>query len=166
MNNIFEVQAFATPNSVKVLIALEEMELDYRVVRVDLRQGEQKTAAFKDRHAAFVSVALAPAAAECRRDHEIFEHAHAGKRLRNLKRTADAQRAALRRRQAGDVAPGINDAPGIWRYGAADDAEQRGLAGAVRPDNAERLAFCELKADAFRNDDGAEAFGDLLKRKN
>jgi hypothetical protein len=67
--------------------------------------------------------------------------------------------------QAGDVAPGINDAPRIRRDGAADNAEQRSLAGAVRPDNAERLAFCELKADTFRDDDRAEAFGDLFKRK-
>ncbi|MGU7779427.1 glutathione S-transferase family protein [Burkholderia sp. PU8-34] len=42
-----EVHAFATSNSVKVPIALEEMKLDYRLVRVDLRQGEQKTDAFK-----------------------------------------------------------------------------------------------------------------------
>src|SRR6202007_2777750 len=95
----------------------------------------QKTAALKDRHAAFVSVALVPAAAECRRDNEIFEHAHARKRLWNLERASDAERAALRWRQARDVAPGINHAPGIRRDGAADDAEQRRLAGAVRPDN-------------------------------
>jgi GSH-dependent disulfide-bond oxidoreductase len=47
MNTTFEVHAFATPNSLKVPIALEEMGLDYRLVPVNLRQGEQKTAAFK-----------------------------------------------------------------------------------------------------------------------
>jgi GST-like protein len=47
MNTMFEVHAFATPNSLKVPIALEEMGLDYRLVPVNLRQGEQKTAAFK-----------------------------------------------------------------------------------------------------------------------
>jgi GST-like protein len=45
---MIEVFAFATPNSVKVPIALEEMGLDYRLVPVNLRQGEQKTAAFKE----------------------------------------------------------------------------------------------------------------------
>ncbi len=45
---MIEVHAFATPNSVKVPIALEEMGLDYRLVPVNLRQGEQKTDAFKE----------------------------------------------------------------------------------------------------------------------
>jgi GST-like protein len=44
---MLEVFAFATPNSVKVPIALEEMGLDYRLVPVNLRRGEQKTDAFK-----------------------------------------------------------------------------------------------------------------------
>lgn len=42
-----EVFAFATPNSVKVPIALEEMGVDYRLVPVDLRRGEHKTDAFR-----------------------------------------------------------------------------------------------------------------------
>ncbi|MGX6999032.1 glutathione S-transferase family protein [Caballeronia sp. KNU42] len=45
--SMLEVHAFATPNSIKVPIALEEMGLDYRLVPVNLRQGEQKTDAFK-----------------------------------------------------------------------------------------------------------------------
>ncbi|WP_267221553.1 glutathione S-transferase family protein [Dyella silvae] len=44
---MLEVLAFATPNSVKVPIALEEMGLDYRLVPVNLRRGEQKTDAFR-----------------------------------------------------------------------------------------------------------------------
>ena len=64
-----------------------------------------------------------------------------------------------------DVAAGINDAPGIRRDGAADDAEQRGLAGTVRADNAERLALSKLKIDTLGDDDCAEAFGDLFKRE-
>ncbi|RUL72471.1 glutathione S-transferase family protein [Dyella choica] len=44
---MLEVLAFATPNSLKVPIALEEMGLDYRLVPVNLRQGEQKTEAFR-----------------------------------------------------------------------------------------------------------------------
>ncbi|WP_240702252.1 glutathione S-transferase family protein [Trinickia terrae] len=47
MSTMLEVHAFATANSVKVPIALEEMGLDYRLVPVNLRQGEQKTEAFK-----------------------------------------------------------------------------------------------------------------------
>lgn len=45
--SMLEVHAFTTPNSIKVPIALEEMGLDYRLAPVNLRQGEQKTDAFK-----------------------------------------------------------------------------------------------------------------------
>lgn len=43
---MIEVYAFATPNSVKVPIALEEMGLAYELRPVNVRKGEQKDAAF------------------------------------------------------------------------------------------------------------------------
>ncbi|MCC2608608.1 glutathione S-transferase family protein [Neorhizobium petrolearium] len=43
---MIEVHAFATPNSVKVPIALEEMGLDYDLKPVNVRKGEQRQAAF------------------------------------------------------------------------------------------------------------------------
>ena len=43
---MLQVYAFATPNSVKVPIALEELGLDYDLVPVNVRQGEQKTPDF------------------------------------------------------------------------------------------------------------------------
>jgi GST-like protein len=43
---MIEVYAFATPNSVKVLIALEEMGLAYALRPVNARKGEQKAEAF------------------------------------------------------------------------------------------------------------------------
>ncbi|MFP5076175.1 glutathione S-transferase family protein [Rhizobium sp. YIM 134829] len=43
---MIEVHAFATPNSVKVLIALEEMGLPYTLKPVNVRNGEQKTETF------------------------------------------------------------------------------------------------------------------------
>lgn len=43
---MIEVYAFATPNSVKVPIALEEMGLAYELKPVNVRKGEQKDAAF------------------------------------------------------------------------------------------------------------------------
>lgn len=39
---MFEVYAFATPNSIKVLIALEELGLPYRLHGVNVRQSCQK----------------------------------------------------------------------------------------------------------------------------
>ena len=43
---MFEVHAFATPNSIKVPIALEELGLDYALHGVNVRKGEQKVPAF------------------------------------------------------------------------------------------------------------------------
>ena len=43
---MFEVYAFATPNSVKVPIALEELGLPYVLHGVNVRQGEQKAPEF------------------------------------------------------------------------------------------------------------------------
>ncbi|MGE0743555.1 MAG: glutathione S-transferase family protein [Hyphomonadaceae bacterium] len=43
---MIELYAFATPNSVKVLIALEELSLPYMLNSVDLRQGAQNTPTF------------------------------------------------------------------------------------------------------------------------
>lgn len=43
---MIEVHAFATPNSVKVPIALEEMGLAYALKPVNVRKGEQKSGVF------------------------------------------------------------------------------------------------------------------------
>lgn len=43
---MYHVHAFSTPNSVKVPIALEEMEIAYTLHPVNIRRGEQKSAAF------------------------------------------------------------------------------------------------------------------------
>lgn len=43
---MIDVYAFATPNSIKVPIALEELGLDYALHAVNVRKGEQKSAEF------------------------------------------------------------------------------------------------------------------------
>lgn len=43
---MIEVHAFATPNSVKVPIALEELGLEYTLTSVNVRKGEQKAPEF------------------------------------------------------------------------------------------------------------------------
>ncbi|MBP1852866.1 glutathione S-transferase family protein [Rhizobium halophytocola] len=43
---MIDIYAFATPNSVKVTIALEELGLAYTLKPVDIRKGEQKDAAY------------------------------------------------------------------------------------------------------------------------
>lgn len=47
---MIQVYAFSTPNSVKVPIALEEMGLDYQLMPVNIRQGEQKAPEFVARN--------------------------------------------------------------------------------------------------------------------
>ena len=54
-------------------------------------------------------------------------------------------------------------AAGVGRDRAGHDAEQRGLAGAVRPDDAERLALLEREIEPVGDDDGAEALGDFFE---
>lgn len=43
---MYHLYAFATPNSIKAVIALEEMGVDYALHPVNVRKGEQKTPAF------------------------------------------------------------------------------------------------------------------------
>jgi glutathione S-transferase len=43
---VIDLYAFPTPNSVKVPILLEELGADYRLTRVNIRAGEQKTPEF------------------------------------------------------------------------------------------------------------------------
>jgi GST-like protein len=47
---MLDVYAFATPNSVKVPIALEELGLEYNLRGVNIRNGEQKAAEFLARN--------------------------------------------------------------------------------------------------------------------
>lgn len=64
---MFDVYAFATPNSIKVPIALEELGLDYALHRVNVRQGEQKAPVFVALNAnAKVPVLVDPDAADGR----------------------------------------------------------------------------------------------------
>jgi glutathione S-transferase len=44
---VIEVHAFATPNSVKVPIALEELGLDYALHAINVKQGAQRQDAFR-----------------------------------------------------------------------------------------------------------------------
>ncbi len=61
---MFEVYAFATPNSIKVPIALEELGLPYHLHGVNVRRGEQKAPDFIALNAnAKVPVLVDPAAA-------------------------------------------------------------------------------------------------------
>ena len=139
-------------------LAVEQRERARGTVRL---VGER--ALLEQLDAARIDLALAMAAAERRRHHQVLEHGHAVERLRNLERAADAHAAAAFRRQPRDVHAREHDAPGIGLHRSAGDAEQRGLAGAVRPDDAERLPFGEREIDLLRHHHGAEALGDFFE---
>src|SRR5262245_11712432 len=69
---------------------------------------------------------------------------------------------ALRRRQRGDVAPVLHDAPGALRLEAGDDAQQRGLAAAGGPEQADELALGDRQADVAQRREASEVLGDSL----
>lgn len=43
---VYKVYAFATPNSIKAVIGLEEMGIEYGIAGINVRKGEQKTSAY------------------------------------------------------------------------------------------------------------------------
>jgi GST-like protein len=58
---VIDVYAFATPNCLKIPIALEELGLAYRLIPVNPRNGEQKSADFMAINAnAKVQIATSP----------------------------------------------------------------------------------------------------------
>ncbi len=123
-------------------------------------------AAIEQFRAAVVDRGLAFAGSECRRHHNVLEHGHAGKRLRDLERAREAQAAAALGRSLRDVLAGEQHAAGVGRDGAGGDTEQRGLAGAIRPDDAERLAVAQREVDSVRNHHGPEPLRDVVQRKD
>jgi GST-like protein len=66
---MFDVYAFATSNSIKVPIALEELGLNYTLHAVNVRQGEQKIPDFVAlnpmRKCRCLSIPMQKAAASC-----------------------------------------------------------------------------------------------------
>ena len=67
---------------------------------------------------------------------------------------------ALGRRQPRDVAPGELDAAGGLHLEPGDDAQQRGLAAARRPEKADELALGDVEVDVRQRGEGAELLAD------
>src|SRR6478736_6310786 len=74
------------------------------------------------------------------RQRDIIERGEMRKQRRDLERARKSHQAAAVHRQRGDVAAAEMDAAGIRRDLAGELADQRGLAGAVRPDDGVQLA--------------------------
>ena len=111
-------------------------------------------------------VALALAAAEAGRGDEVLEHRHAGRTAAGSGRSGRCQPAAPVRRQRRDVAAVEHDAPGVGAHVAADQVEQRGLARAVGPEDAERLAGLDGQRDVVGDLQCAVGLADAIQGKD
>ena len=74
-------------------------------------------------------------------DAHIVEHRHGAEQREVLERAADADLGDAVRRAVEDALPFEQDVAASRRVEAAEAVEQRGLAGAVRADQAEQLAL-------------------------
>src|SRR6185437_16229189 len=86
------------------------------------------------------AVVLAAAEAEEGADRDILQHGEPGKRLHHLECPADAEMGAPERLQVVDALALEQHVARIGRERAADQADERRLAGAVGSDEAEDLA--------------------------
>jgi len=98
-----------------------------------------------------------------RGDKQVLEHGEVLERVRNLERAADAGDAARARRRLRDVAAVEPDGAAVRPDEPGDQVEQRRFAGAVRSDDAQRLARCDVEADAVDSLQRAERSGQIVE---
>src|SRR3974390_617544 len=95
------------------------------------------------------------------RKHHIVEHAEIEEQRGDLERARQPQRGAAVHRHGGDVDAGESNAARVGRELAAELQDQRGLAGAVRPDYRVQLAGLDHKRDIVAGDDALEALDQM-----
>ncbi len=115
-----------------------------------------------------VEIGLAPAPA--RLDHlehgaDVVLDVEAAEDRGFLRQIADAEAGALIHRQRRDVVAVELDAAAIGRDQAGDHVEHGGLAGAVGPEQADRLAAPHIEADALHHLAADEALLDAVRRE-
>ena len=98
---------------------------------------------------------------------QVLGHAECMEGAIGLEGEPDAEAHAPERLEPRDVAPVQQDAPGVRRLDAAQQREEGGLAGAVRPDDAAQLARGQREIDRVSRDHAAEALvqADRLHRR-
>src|SRR3569833_3907398 len=90
-------------------------------------------------------------------DHDVVEHAHVMEQRQVLKRAADAEPGPRVRIKPGDILASIEKLAFGRLVAARNAIDDRGLAGAVRPDDREQLAFVHAERDLGQRADAAEA---------
>jgi hypothetical protein len=93
----------------------------------------------------------------------IVLHIQATKDRSFLRQIADAEPGTLIHRQRGDIVAIELDVSAIGFDQAGDHVENRGLAGAVRAEQADRLAAADVEADAFDDLAADEAALDTVR---
>ncbi len=91
-----------------------------------------------------------------RRQRDIVGGGEVGQQRGDLERTRQPEPAAAVGRQPGDVLAGEANGAGMRQQLPGELADQRGLAGAVRPDDGVQFAAANLKRDLVGGDHAAE----------
>ena len=95
-------------------------------------------------------------------EHQIVDHAEIVERRGQLERPHQPERDPLLRRHAGDVFALVENRSLVGNVIARQQIEERGLAGAVRPDDAGDLVFAQQIVDVVDRDQLAKPFGDAF----
>ena len=98
-------------------------------------------------------------------DANVVDHRKVGKQRDVLEGAADADFGNLVRRALQDADAVHQDVAGARLVEPGEAVEERGLAGAVGPDQAEDLAVVHVKGHAVQCDDAAEHDADVANRK-
>src|SRR5262249_30941069 len=95
-------------------------------------------------------------------EHHVLENREPAKWPGNLEGAPDAQVDDSMRRQPGDLVALETDRAAVGREGPREHVEDRALAGAVGPDEAEDLAGLDVERDVGDGGEAAEALGQPL----
>ena len=104
--------------------------------------------------------------AEALCDDQVLPHGQLMHRLGHLERPAKADARPFVDGQADQIVPGEGEFPLRRPHETGDSVEQRGLARAVRTDEADHLLLRQREADIGYGDEPAEGDGNPLKREH
>src|SRR5439155_26914711 len=91
---------------------------------------------------------------------DVLEHRHPTEGAHELPGARDAEPADALRAGVGDVGAGEDDPSRVRVEVAREAVEERGLAGAVRPDQPDDLARADREGDVLVGNEAAEALRD------
>ena len=91
-----------------------------------------------------------------RADQDVVHDAEIAEDAAELEGARDAFGCQRFRRKPGDIAPFETDFAGVWPVEPGHEVEQRRLAGAIRADDADEVAFGEIEIDGVDGGQAAE----------